>query len=199
MNVQPITMDRKQAREAFLAYKRSVRARHDQETDAIMRGYRQLSLGRQVVELRSAILGGGLDAQHRPRIAFARADARWCFYQRAQREAGGHFVWKHDPDGRIASWWRSSRHHTRIVAPEDTLPVVERWQRAQVPLVPPQYMPKRGALGNFHLLWEAVWQPAPPVDPMLLRSLGGGLYVVVAQWDLTPLERAVLGQRFAAG
>lgn len=31
-----------------------------------------------------------------------------------------------------------------------------------------------------------------PVDPALLKHIGGDLYAVVATWDLTDLERAVL-------
>lgn len=42
---------------------------------------------------------------------------------------------------------------------------------------------------------EAQWRPVPPVDPFLLKHLGGTLYVVLAQWDLTPLEQAVLAGR----
>lgn len=41
------------------------------------------------------------------------------------------------------------------------------------------------------------WQPVPPTDPLLLRHLHGDLYAVLAAWDLTPLERAVLAGRFA--
>ncbi|MGH3300400.1 MAG: hypothetical protein ACRDOK_01755 [Streptosporangiaceae bacterium] len=35
----------------------------------------------------------------------------------------------------------------------------------------------------------------PPRDPALLRWIRGDLWAVVAQWDLTELERAVLSSR----
>jgi hypothetical protein len=55
--------------------------------------------------------------------------------------------------------------------------------------------PRRG-LENYNVLWEAVWQPAPPVDPMLLRRIGeADLWVVVAAWELTEVERAALAAR----
>ena len=44
------------------------------------------------------------------------------------------------------------------------------------------------------ILWEAEWETVPR-DPLLLRHLAGGLYAVMASWDLTPLERAVLKGR----
>jgi hypothetical protein len=40
-----------------------------------------------------------------------------------------------------------------------------------------------------------VWDNTAPVDPMLLKKINDNFYVVVAQWDLTELERSVLGQR----
>jgi hypothetical protein len=30
------------------------------------------------------------------------------------------------------------------------------------------------------------------VDPILLRPIGGDLYAVVAQWDLTEIERTII-------
>jgi hypothetical protein len=62
-----------------------------------------------------------------------------------------------------------------------------------VPIVPPQLRPKHD-LANYHTFWEVEhWTLCPPRDPMLLRHLGGWLYAVLAVWDLTPVERAVLG------
>jgi hypothetical protein len=65
-----------------------------------------------------------------------------------------------------------------------------------VPLIPPRLRPA-GDLSNYHILWEANWQ-APPTDPLLLRHLSGPLYAVLACWDLTPIERAVMGQGVTA-
>ena len=67
-------------------------------------------------------------------------------------------------------------------------------RRAMVPLVPPPLRPAH-ALRNYHVLWEADWQQAPPADPALLKHIGGDLYAVLAIWDLTELERAVLAGR----
>jgi len=36
---------------------------------------------------------------------------------------------------------------------------------------------------------------AAPRDPMLLRRLGGDLWLVVAHWDLTEVERAAMATR----
>ena len=62
--------------------------------------------------------------------------------------------------------------------------------RARVPMIPPRLRADR-ALANYHILWEAEWIN-PPRDPLLLRHLGKFFYAVLATWDLTPLEQAVL-------
>jgi len=66
--------------------------------------------------------------------------------------------------------------------------------RAMVPSIPPSLRPPH-SFASYYILWEAVWEPIAPRDPMLLRPLGNNLYAVVAVWDLTDLERAVLNAR----
>jgi hypothetical protein len=65
---------------------------------------------------------------------------------------------------------------------------------AMVPMVPPDVLPPRGAdLSKHFILWEVEsWDVSPPVDPILLRPIGGDLYAVVAQWDLTEIERTII-------
>lgn len=100
MQLDQITMDRDEARRAFLAYRRAVRERHNEEDAEIMRGYRALSRGQQLIKLPEAIRAGGAtlvsrtasryDSQLRrgvavtesfavPRVGVARADAEFCW------------------------------------------------------------------------------------------------------------------------
>jgi hypothetical protein len=62
-----------------------------------------------------------------------------------------------------------------------------------VPIIPAPIRPTR-RLDQYHILWEADWQAAP-TDPILLQKLTGNLFVILAAWDLTELERAVLSVR----
>src|SRR5262245_56044223 len=78
MDLATISMDRNEARKAFLEYRRAVRARHDAEDEAIMRGYRELANGRQLLKLSETIRAGGFDERvSMPRLAICRADAEW--------------------------------------------------------------------------------------------------------------------------
>ena len=66
--------------------------------------------------------------------------------------------------------------------------------KAIVPTVPPRFRPS-ASLSNYHILFEAEWDMIAPRDPALLKHIGGDLYAVLAVWDLTEVERAVLQQR----
>jgi hypothetical protein len=77
--------------------------------------------------------------------------------------------------------------------PEVAHRIRERQGHTIVPLIPPEHRPNRNRLPRFHILWEVEkWDPTPPRDPALLKWIGGDLWEVVATWDLTELERAVL-------
>jgi hypothetical protein len=104
------------------------------------------------------------------------------------------------------AWARDAHRHTYIDLPTDSFPRRSaKWGRhfaAMTPLVPIHLRPKprqgnpQGALANYHILFEAEWRPVPPKDPLLLRRVGqADLWVVLAAWDLTEVERAVLAGR----
>lgn len=194
MNVKPITMDPHAARKAFLEYKRDVRGRHDAETTAILRGYRAIARGQAVLNLPQTIIHGGLDAQLRPLLAVAMASAERVYY--ASDPNGARFTTRESKswNGRWEAdfYWRDRRRTFHLNVGD--LPPVKGIHRALVPYVPMPLRP-RGALSNYLVLFEARWEPVPPTDPMLLRHLHGDLYAVVAHWNLTDLERAVMAGR----
>ena len=64
-----------------------------------------------------------------------------------------------------------------------------------MPIIPVHLRPKRG-LANYHVLWEAEWERVVPRDPYLLRRIGkADLWLVVAHWELSPVEMAALSTR----
>lgn len=209
MNLESITVDPNEARKAFLEYRGSVRSLLDKEAEtyddqrkavlrrqrehdeAIMRGYRLIAAGKQIISLAEVISAGGVDEQRLPKLAIARADNSRV---RVTVHRDGHVRFF---GGRHNITHRNPRTLDDITLPARTLPswTGGDWTvaaEAIAPSIPPRFRPAE--LRNYHLLWEADWH-AVPVDPALLRAIGDGLYVVVATWDLTALERAVLGTR----
>lgn len=191
-----------QAREKVAEYLRAVRERHSAEDQAILRGYRALAKGHQVIDLPQVIrLGGAFEQTGLPRIAVATASHEFVHVRRAS-------------DGEVSflpdTWVAHNRRRDCFRCPAGTLakrgmswtwsdgphPWHGRW-RAMVPHVPPALRP-RHSLDGYAVLFEVEeWAPDPhaPSDPALLKHIGGDLYAVLATWDLTPLEQSVLNGR----
>lgn len=194
MNVEKFTMDRSQARELFKEYRKhqNYSAPIDRE---IQRVYQLIAQGRMMIQALASIKAAGLNTQEFPKLAIVRADAKECWFQNS-RDGSAVFS--------MANAWNADHHHRRRIAmPAGTFAFTrERWHsqvgRAIVPLIPVHLRPKR-AMANYHILWEAEWTCVVPRDPMLLRRIGkGDMWLVLAAWDLTEVERVALASRLSA-
>ncbi len=201
MEVATITMDQDEAMAALFEYRDALRGRRQRSVDEVAERIRQedlatermlaeLAQGRAVLDLWQSMTLAGCDAEGNPKLAIARADQRFAVCSRN----GSKLTF--GPNGRSPS-----KQHVRLYVsiPESALPgcavgMNGRWDiRAVVPQIPPQFRPD-GALDGFHILWEADWHRVPK-DPLLLKRTHGHQYVVLAQWDLTEVERLVLSGR----
>jgi hypothetical protein len=188
MQVATLDEPRHTVREKYAEYLRAVKERHTAEYVALKNAYRELLRGRQVIDLIESMRQAGVDELGRPRLAIIRADARLCWFSTAR--VRGSRSWNRLPTFRMDQNSEPPKSRS-VTLPNGTFNgLSERTLRAVVPTIPPSLLPA-GDLSRYHILWEAEWETVP-VDPMLLRHLGKNLYVVLATWDLTPLERAVL-------
>lgn len=193
IEAQTLEVDRKQARELWRAYKAHQHYSEpiDQE---IARTYQLIAQGRLVIRALESIRLAGLNAHGLPKLAIARATATHCTLY-SEVNGGATFT------SNGSSWANArERHGTRFTFPAGSFPGIHsKWgQRAMMPLVPVHLRPKRG-LANYHVLWEAEWERVVPRDPLLLRQIGkGDMWLVVAQWDLTEVERAALASRMSS-
>lgn len=206
MELATIDMPVDEAQRLFEEYRDAVRARHNEEDEQIMRGYKVLAKGQQVLNLSQTLKAGGvtdLNIRHRwqrndrvnvtvPNLAVARANRTTVWTNGVSQNGDCTMQTKRDPHV------NNRFDVTRFAQGTFEAGTSDDWSnspriRAVVPNVPPRLRPRSG-LGNFHILFEAEWglDPEPPVDPALLKHIGGDLYAVVATWDLTELERAVL-------
>lgn len=183
MNPAVVTVDKEVAREALRAY-RQAKAPATEEDRSIMTAYREIARGRVVVQAIESIRVAGWKPDGTSVLALIRADIR---------RIRGNFS-----NTECSFTAASSRGHWKGHVRIDRMPPrpanATRWNaEATVPLIPLQHRPK-ASLANYHILWEADWFRAP-VDPLLLRRLKGDLWLVLAAWELTAVERAVLEQR----
>ena len=194
MDLATITVPEDVAKAKVDEYAAAVRERRDAEDQAILSAYRAAARGLPIISLPKAIERGGFFTDDHPssglpRIAIARADSTQCWVAMRREEIFySDKQWPHDRGALVGA------HTVRV--PGEYVPPTYRRARTVVPHVPPRCRPKRGRIGMFHVLWEVEeWNLEPPRDPALLRHLRGDLWTVLATWELSDLERAVLSAR----
>lgn len=194
MNVTMIEMDREQAIKRLEEYRRALRRRADTEYAAVAQGYEALAEGTPLIQYAEVIRGAPRDEKNRPKLAISRAD-------RQQMQMSW---WGEEAVFNSNIPWKSLRQLV-ISVPMGRRPNGPSPRGfALVPMVPPRALDAIGGTSNLrhHLvLWEVdQWADErigarPDRDPLLLRVLHGDLCAVVAAWDLTDLERAVMAGR----
>jgi hypothetical protein len=196
MDTVPVVIPRERALELYRTYKKHVH--YSQPIDReCLRAYQLLAKGRLVIKALESIKLAGLNAMKLPKLAIAMAGAETVD---CRMDANGECSMDSRPGYRS---YKASDERRWIVQrcyvhfPRGSFSdATNNWRAtALVPGIPLHLRPRRG-LQNYHILWEAEWTRIVPHDPMLLRRLGkGDLWVVVAQWDLTEVERAALATR----
>lgn len=189
MHHVPVTISRDAARDLWRAYQKH---RHystpiDRE---VMAAYQKLAQGKLVIKALESVATAGADERGLPKLAIGRADASIL---RLNKRGDGSATMT---TSRSFSRRGNSTPTMWFDFPAKTFPG-GGWRNAEaiVPQAPLHLRPKRG-MQNYHVLFEADWTKAPPVDPFLLRRLGrGDLWLVLAMWDLTEVERAALAAR----
>jgi hypothetical protein len=223
----PVTIDKKQALQKYNEYKQALRISRNQHDRMMKAVYQALAQGLGVVNPRAAILKAGLNDKGQPRLAICRADFQTVYFKRSHFEAA-YSVYpsryltrslKSAQEARLQFWFGDKtlpdvqpikkpvygKDNSLVYYQEIYPPGYRETVKAVVPIVPPAHRPAGAMLSQYSVLWEvAEWEalpkpPVPPGDPMLLKPLGHtGLYAVMAHWDLTDVERMVLGALYGS-
>lgn len=200
--LQGVTMDIEKARELHGEYVELARKSADQHVKDMKAATWQLSQGKELIDIYQTFKRVALE-DDMPKLAIVRADAEICYFHKRGNGAGcfGH--------RRIRTDWRVGK----IALPTGTYAWQNPWVRKRknswnnrmvevyhasttIPTIPAAVYPKN-ALHNYFLLWEVEkggWlpEPMPPDDPYLLKRVTKNLFVPLASWDLTPLEKSIL-------
>jgi hypothetical protein len=185
---------------------RAARELLEKEDTALMASYREMAKGQRILNLSQVMRTAGVDTVSKSRLpvlAIAQADWPYVWFRiesgRAVFSAEGWPRWS----STYNKYGRGGLHLPMHVFPaeltnaewrkQNNLPPAGRI-RALVPAIPVSLRPA-GDLSNYHILFEAKWTHEAPPDPLLLKRVSGDIYSVVAQWDLTPIEKAILEGR----
>lgn len=199
MNVPRATMDPDVAQEKLEATERVLERRADDpELLALRDAYAAAADGKPLIQLSLAISNAPRDRHGRPQLAIARADRRHVTLQLHNRNGVCEFS--------TVSPRSTRRWHSRSsLVVEIPWPTPNRYVigHALVPLIPPDVLetvtPRD--LRGYHILFEVeAWadeplDAQPDRDPYLLRHVTGDLWAIIAEWDLTDIERAVMAAR----
>lgn len=205
-----LTVDEAEAYDKAQEYAAAAKKyRANKEYQHLAELYEQLSNGAKIIDVGIAIREGGFDHEMRPRLALARADRKQVRFQwHGHNEKGEFYAGNVNRYGCAIRFYQQfneiidfNRRHGKVHENSSG----NNWPKtvegfALVPLVPPDVRPS-GPLKEFHILWEVeAWSDTPldarpDIDPYLLRHIRGDLYEIIAEWDLTDLERAAMAGR----
>lgn len=186
---------------AEIAKARIERTRLEKEDEELMRAYKAMAGGQRILNLPHVLKAAGVQpTTHLPALAVAKADWRECFFRFENGAAWyteGQWLAYRDRE-------KPGRSVLRVSAqtfPAETTNTYWRDQnklpaypvKAIIPAIPAALRPSN--FEDYFLLWDAVWEKAPPADPLLLKRVSPNIFAVVAQWDLTPLEQSILEGR----
>jgi hypothetical protein len=203
MQTLTVALDRGEARRLYREYRKHQHWSRPIDWEC-QRAYQLIAAGRMIIQAIESVRRAGVKTEGEdagfPKLALCRADATACT---AAFSHDGSLAMTAD-DYRARYRWRGANNGP-IPSPSLVAwaagsfprpPGAGRWRAAALVPSPPLHLrPKRG-LANYHTLFEAEWTKIPPHDPLLLRRIGkGDLWLVVAQWNLTPVERAALATR----
>lgn len=191
MKTSVVEMSVEEAKQALVEYGEP----QTEEDKVMVRLYRALARGRRILDLYQTIGKAGCGDHFLPRLAIARADWRMVRFSCGKYATDVFFSDNGMRPGQAQFCMK------RYLLPRTALPFLpprnvdttkDITAFAAVPEIPPRLRPSD--LSLYAILWDAKWLPAAPADPLLLKPLDrrGQFWGIVAGWDLTPLEKAVV-------
>lgn len=197
--VQEFNIPKEKAKQAWKEHISLLKKKSDEGLTILKSAYYHASKGHKIIDIYQTMENAGLDKNGWPNLAICRADGTEACYQRRGKGAGLFHHFNQDS-------WQFSPNRYSVRLPKGVfmdMPL-EKWPNesknfryAIVPTIPAEHYPT-GKLQQYYILWEVEqWHeksqiPIPPIDPFLLKRLSRNLFAVLAEWDLTPLERAVI-------
>jgi hypothetical protein len=205
LKVEQIAIPKKKAEQEYEAYKQELRYGKTQFNKDMLSLYAHMKHGGKVIDLWEAMKLAGLNKDGDPKLAITNADSpkvrftkEYTWQNNVTVANGGIF--------RPIGYSYNRRENYKIVIPKEFFPewpkdakgsIIRQQVETITPTVPAKILnPLRShKLENYHILWEVEDWKLIPKDPMLLKRITPNMFCVLATWDLTELERAVIRGR----
>lgn len=200
MNTPVITMKPEEAEAHYHQYSELVKTRKEKYIEDLKKTYFHLAKERKVLDIFEVFKNCGVDEKGEPKLAISPASAKTIILEKGELGAGTFTA--HD------RWSRA--YKSDVALPTGTFPEfatqktnwggTERIRQnieSLVPVVPAHILPE-GSLENYYILFEVKEWSEPRKasyskgDPYLLKRINNNAFAVLAEWDVTDLEVAVL-------
>lgn len=206
MKIPIIEMSPEEAEIHYKEYLDVVKVRKEKYLEDLKKTYFHLSKERKVLDIYEVFKNCGVDENGEPKLAISIASAKEVTFEKFQLGSGTfteHDRWsraeKSDvslPTGTFPEW---SRGQVKNTWGDDTHEgVIRERVITNVPIVPAHLLPE-GSLEGYYILFEVQeWKEpkesriAKKGDPYLLKRINQNAFAVMAEWDVTDLEVAVL-------
>jgi hypothetical protein len=209
MNVSIFTMDKAEAEKKLQAYRTQLKKRANTEYELAVKAYEMVAKGQAILNIVDAFQQTGLGEDLRPKLAIARADKKEvqvhvsASNRRLSFSTHARGMWAGGYEGNLFV------NVPFVFTPEQDQVIRKQYSMtgfALVPMIPADIRANvKGSDEDYMILWEvekwadrSLTSPAPR-DPYLLKHIAGELYAVVAEWDLTDLERSIMSGRNRRG
>lgn len=181
MDIQLFTEEHLIATEKWHEYNAAMKKSGNPLYKDLAKVYQQTRNGKSVIDIVDVFKRGGFHPNGHPKLAIAPANSK----------VGNCLMWNSTME------FKGDSYNKKTEVSIDLIPQDRRWiqLKAPVPMIPPRLLPPKISEDHY-ILWEVdKWEMVPPVDPWLLERITKTMFVVLAAWDLTPLERACMAAR----
>jgi hypothetical protein len=204
MNAPTIQISKEKAKKIYKDYLEIVKTRKEKYLQDLKQVYYHLSKGDKILDIYEVFKKAGVNKDGEPKLAIVRADAKKCVFRKKELGSGSfteNFGWRDKemsasfdinlPTNTFPKWKTELRKE--VFEKEATLKIIRPDIQTKTTICPPHLLPN-GELSNYYLLWEVdKWNEVPVAkDPFLLKRINSNAFIVLAEWDLTEVEQAVI-------
>jgi hypothetical protein len=203
--IDKIFIPAEKAKEEWKAYNELLKTRKDKQLKVMKEAMYYAKQGKYLVDIYDAIKKAGLNKNHEPRFAIARADLHEVFLEKQDTgtvrycmERGWNRRSQNDdvqlPQNIFNIQWERRKNTVNGITTIDNWQIDKKELKTKVPIIPSTLVPA-GQLSSYYILWEVKeWEKLPEMkDPFLLKRISENLFAVLGSWDITELERAIMG------
>jgi hypothetical protein len=198
-NTPIINISKAEAEKHYKEYLETVKTRKEKYLTDLKQVYYHLSQGHKVLDIYEVFKQSGVNKDGEPQLALCQADERQCGFRKQILGSGRFYglkdgMWKKSAISLPSSTfgeWKTEKGKDEWNKDDDV--IVRREIKTTVPIVPAHLLPE-GRLDNYYILWEVSgWEEVPQyADPFLLKRINDNAFIILAEWDLTEVEQAVI-------